>query len=127
MAMILKLTLFLIVIYMFYACRDVSYNNQRKQVFAFGVVALEILTGRPNSCSSLGDEKTYLHEWAWDLYEEDCEIELVDSKLSEEFNREEVRRTKRIAFLCTQASPAARPSMSKVAAMLSADTDAGGH
>ncbi|KAM6570471.1 hypothetical protein CsatB_018456 [Cannabis sativa] len=103
-----------------------GHLTEKTDVFAFGVVALEIVTGRPNSDSSLGEEKTYLLEWAWDLHEEDREIELVDSKISKKFNREEVRRTIRVAFLCTQASPAARPSMSKVVAMLSGDTDAGG-
>ncbi|XP_062115780.1 probable LRR receptor-like serine/threonine-protein kinase At1g56140 isoform X1 [Humulus lupulus] len=99
-----------------------GHLTEKTDVFAFGVVALEILTGRPNSDSSLDAEKIYLLEWAWNLHEEDRELELIDSNLSE-FNREDVRRIIGVAFLCTQTSPTARPSMSRVVAMLSRDID----
>ncbi|KAF4365650.1 hypothetical protein F8388_007483 [Cannabis sativa] len=99
-----------------------GHLTEKTDVFAFGVVALEILTGRPNSDPSLGEEKAYLLEWAWNLYEDNREIELIDSTLSE-FNKEEVRRIIQVAFLCTRTSPTARPSMSKVVALLSGDTD----
>ncbi|XP_060967123.1 probable LRR receptor-like serine/threonine-protein kinase At1g56140 isoform X2 [Cannabis sativa] len=99
-----------------------GHLTEKTDVFAFGVVALEILTGRSNFDSSLGEEKAYLLEWAWNLHEEGREIELVDSKLSE-FIEQEVRRIIQVAFLCTQTSPTARPSMSKVVTMLSVDTN----
>ncbi|XP_060967326.1 probable LRR receptor-like serine/threonine-protein kinase At1g56140, partial [Cannabis sativa] len=100
-----------------------GHLTEKTDVFAFGVVALEILTGRTNSDPDLGEEKAYLLEWAWNLHEEGREIELVDSKLSE-FIEQEVRRIIQVAFLCTRTSPTARPSMSKVVTMLSSvDTD----
>ncbi|XP_062115779.1 probable LRR receptor-like serine/threonine-protein kinase At1g56140 isoform X2 [Humulus lupulus] len=100
-----------------------GHLTEKTDVFAFGVVALEIVTGRPNYYdSSLDEGKTYLLDLAWNLHEEDREIELVDSKLSE-FIEEEVRRIIRVAFLCTRTSPSARPSMSKVVAILSGDID----
>uniref|UniRef100_A0A803QX58 Uncharacterized protein n=1 Tax=Cannabis sativa TaxID=3483 RepID=A0A803QX58_CANSA len=99
-----------------------GHLTEKTDVFAFGVVALEILTGRTNSDPDLGQEKAYLLEWAWNLHEEGREIELVDSKLSE-FIEQEVRRIIQVAFLCTRASPTARPSMSKVVTMLSVDSD----
>lgn len=103
-----------------YAMR--GHLTEKTDVFAFGVVALEIVSGRPNSDSSLDEEKMYLLEWAWNLHEQDREIELVDSELSE-FDEEEVRRIIGVALLCTQTSPTVRPSMSRVVAMLSGDTD----
>ncbi|KAM6570474.1 hypothetical protein CsatB_018459 [Cannabis sativa] len=99
-----------------------GHLTEKTDVFAFGVVALEILTGRTNSEPDLGEEKAYLLEWAWNLHEEGREIDLVDSKLSE-FVEQEVRRIIQVAFLCTRASPTTRPSMSKVVTMLSVDTD----
>ena len=36
---------------------------EKADVFAFGVVALEIVSGRPNADSSLEEEKIYLLEW----------------------------------------------------------------
>lgn len=56
------------------------------------------------------------------MHETKREVELVDSRLSE-FNEEEVKRVIAIAFLCTQASPLLRPSMSRVVGMLSGDIE----
>ncbi|KAK1440115.1 hypothetical protein QVD17_05940 [Tagetes erecta] len=104
-----------------YAMR--GYLTEKADVFGFGVVALEIISGRPNSDSTLEDEKIYLLEWAWNLHEANSELELADEKLSE-FDENEVKRVTRIALLCTQTSPTQRPPMSRVVAMLSGDMEA---
>ncbi|OMO49822.1 hypothetical protein COLO4_38356 [Corchorus olitorius] len=44
-----------------YAMR--GHLTEKTDVFAFGVVALEIVSGRPNSDSSLEEEQIYLLEW----------------------------------------------------------------
>ncbi|XP_030962004.1 probable LRR receptor-like serine/threonine-protein kinase At1g56140 isoform X3 [Quercus lobata] len=103
-----------------YAMR--GHLTEKADVFAFGVVALELVSGRPNSDSSLEEEKIYLLEWAWQLHENNREVDLADSKLSE-FNEEEVKRLIGVSLLCTQASPTLRPSMSRVVAMLSGDIE----
>ncbi|KAF3438259.1 hypothetical protein FNV43_RR21020 [Rhamnella rubrinervis] len=105
-----------------YAMR--GHLTEKTDVFAFGVVALEIVSGRPNSDPNLEEEQIYLLEWAWNLYEEKHERELVDLALSE-FNEEEVKRVIGVALLCTQTSPSLRPSMSRVVAMLSGDIEVG--
>ncbi|EXB53366.1 putative LRR receptor-like serine/threonine-protein kinase [Morus notabilis] len=99
-----------------------GHLTEKADVFAFGVVALEIVCVRPRFDLNLDEEKRYLLEWAWKLHEQKCELELVDSKLSE-FDEEEVRRVIRVALLCTQTSPSVRPSMSRVVAMLSGDVE----
>nr|XP_043618894.1 probable LRR receptor-like serine/threonine-protein kinase At1g56140 [Erigeron canadensis] len=96
--------------------------TEKADVFGFGVVALEIISGRPNSDSSLEDEKMYLLEWVWNLYEANSVLELVDERLSE-YDENEARRMMRVALLCTQTSPKQRPSMSRVVAMLSGDIE----
>nr|DAD42965.1 TPA_asm: hypothetical protein HUJ06_001195 [Nelumbo nucifera] len=103
-----------------YAMR--GHLTEKADVFGFGVVTLEIISGRPNSDSSLAPEKIYLLEWVWNLHEKSHELELVDPKLSE-FDEGEVHRLIGIALLCTQTSPALRPSMSRVVAMLSGDIE----
>ena len=40
-----------------------GHLTEKADVFAFGVVALEILSGRPNSDSNVEQEKIYLLEW----------------------------------------------------------------
>ena len=40
-----------------------GHLKQKADVFAFGVVALELVSGSPNSDLSLEEEKIYLLEW----------------------------------------------------------------
>ncbi|XP_058186451.1 probable LRR receptor-like serine/threonine-protein kinase At1g56140 isoform X2 [Rhododendron vialii] len=103
-----------------YAMR--GHLTEKADVFGFGVVALEVVSGRPNSDTSLEEEKIYLLEWAWHLHQNNNEVELVDANLSE-FNEEEVKRLIGVALLCTQSSPQTRPSMSRAVAMLLADIE----
>ncbi|XP_019450589.1 PREDICTED: uncharacterized protein LOC109352863 [Lupinus angustifolius] len=103
-----------------YAMR--GHLTEKADVFSFGVVALELVSGRPNADTSLEGERMYLLEWAWKLYENDRILDLVDSGLSE-FNKEEVKRLVGIALLCTQTSPTLRPPMSRVVAMISGDIE----
>ncbi|CAN6684633.1 unnamed protein product [Malus baccata var. baccata] len=105
-----------------YAMR--GHLTEKADVFGFGVVALEILSGRPNSDNNLDPEKIYLLEWTWTLHENDQILALVDPRLTE-FDETEATRLIRAALLCTQASPMTRPSMSRVVAMLSGDIDIG--
>ncbi|XP_004295662.1 PREDICTED: probable LRR receptor-like serine/threonine-protein kinase At1g56130-like [Fragaria vesca subsp. vesca] len=98
-----------------YAMR--GHLTEKTDVFAFGVVALEIVSGRPNSDPSLEEDKMYLLEWAWNLHENNHELELVDYRLSE-FSEEEAKRIMKIGLLCTQTSPMLRPTMSGVVGML---------
>ncbi|XP_010243680.1 PREDICTED: probable LRR receptor-like serine/threonine-protein kinase At1g56140 [Nelumbo nucifera] len=106
-----------------YAMR--GHLTEKADVFGFGIVALEVLSGRPNAdCSNLVTEKKYLLEWAWNLHEHHRELELMDQTL-EEFDESEACRLIRVALLCTQASPTLRPSMSRVVAMLSGDIEVG--
>ncbi|KAH1048299.1 hypothetical protein J1N35_039083 [Gossypium stocksii] len=44
-----------------YAMR--GHLTEKADIFGFGIVALEILSGRPNSDNSLEDDKIYLLEW----------------------------------------------------------------
>ncbi|KAI3510101.1 hypothetical protein L1887_25631 [Cichorium endivia] len=99
--------------------------TEKADVFGFGVVALEVIGGRPNSDLSLEDEQIYLLGWAWKLHEANRELELVDEELSE-VDEIEVRRVMRVALLCTQTSSTQRPSMSRVVAMLSGDLEVSG-
>ncbi|KAJ0252554.1 Malectin domain-containing protein [Hirschfeldia incana] len=103
-----------------YAMR--GHLTEKTDVYAFGIVALELVSGRRNSDVNLGNEKKYLLEWAWNLHENSREVELVDQKLIE-FNMEEVKRMIGIALLCTYSSHSLRPSMSRVVAMLSGDIE----
>ncbi|KFK35535.1 hypothetical protein AALP_AA4G003200 [Arabis alpina] len=103
-----------------YAMR--GHLTEKIDVYAFGVVVLELVSGRKNSDENLGGEKRYLLEWVWNLHEKSRDIELIDDELSE-YKIEEVKRVISIGLLCTQASHALRPPMSRVVAMLSGDIE----
>ncbi|XP_070677390.1 probable LRR receptor-like serine/threonine-protein kinase At1g56130 [Malus domestica] len=101
-----------------------GHLTEKVDVFGFGVVVLEILSGRPNSYNNLDPEKIYLLEWVWTLHENDQTLGLMDPRLTE-FDETEATRLIRAALMCTQGSPMARPSMSRLVAMLSGDIDIG--
>ncbi|XP_011069399.2 probable LRR receptor-like serine/threonine-protein kinase At1g56140, partial [Sesamum indicum] len=96
--------------------------TEKADVFSFGVVVMEIVGGRPNADSGLEDDMIYLLEWAWNLHENGRELELLDPTLPQ-YDANVAKRIIGIALLCTQASPALRPSMSRVVAMLTGDVE----
>ncbi|WVZ87139.1 hypothetical protein U9M48_033827 [Paspalum notatum var. saurae] len=105
-----------------YAMR--GHMTEKVDVFAFGVVVLETLAGRPNFDNTLDEDKVYILEWVWQLYEENHPLDMVDPKLAN-FNSEEVLRAIHVALLCTQGSPHQRPSMSRAVSMLAGDVEVG--
>ncbi|KAG5564472.1 hypothetical protein RHGRI_000605 [Rhododendron griersonianum] len=76
----------------------------------------------PPAWQSLGRRVFDIYIQAWHVYENNCEVELVDARLLE-FDEEEVKRVIGVALLCTQTSPQQRPSMPRVVAMLSGDIE----
>ncbi|XP_062093281.1 probable LRR receptor-like serine/threonine-protein kinase At1g56140 isoform X2 [Humulus lupulus] len=96
--------------------------TEKADVFGFGVVALEIVSGKPNIYNTPDGEIIYLLETAWTLHENNQSLGLVDPRLVE-FNEIEVIRVVQVALLCTQASATLRPSMSRVVGMLAGDVE----
>uniref|UniRef100_K3YEJ0 non-specific serine/threonine protein kinase n=1 Tax=Setaria italica TaxID=4555 RepID=K3YEJ0_SETIT len=103
-----------------YAMR--GHVTEKVDVFAFGVVILETIAGRPNYDDRLDEDSAYLLEWVWQLYEEGRPLDVVDPSLME-FVSDEVLRAIRVGLLCIQSSPRQRPSMSKVVSMLTEDIE----
>eukprot|EP01018_Ginkgo_biloba_P030394 Gb_19704 [translate_table: standard] len=104
-----------------YAMR--GHLTEKADVFSFGVVALELVSGRSNTETSLPQDMVYLLEWTWHLHEQNRLQELMDPDLVSTYSKEEVIRVIEVALLCTQASPTMRPPMSRVVAMLSGDAE----
>ncbi|KAL9255177.1 Cold-responsive protein kinase 1-like protein [Drosera capensis] len=95
-----------------------GHLTMKADVYSFGVLILEIVSGGSSSKSEWGGSQKLLLEWAWELYEEERLLELVDPEL-EDFPEEEVIRYIKVAFFCTQAAAGRRPLMSQVVDMLS--------
>uniref|UniRef100_A0A0E0LS86 non-specific serine/threonine protein kinase n=1 Tax=Oryza punctata TaxID=4537 RepID=A0A0E0LS86_ORYPU len=99
-----------------------GHLTEKADVFAFGIVAMEILAGRPNFDDSLEDDKKYLLGWAWRLHENKQTLEILDPKLAE-INQEEVMRVINVILFCTMGLPHQRPPMSKVVSILTEDIE----
>ncbi|KAL2932006.1 Cold-responsive protein kinase 1 [Bienertia sinuspersici] len=98
-----------------------GHLTMKADVYSFGVLILEIVSGQSSSKSNWGGSSKYLLEWAWQLYEEGRLLELVDSEMGE-YPEDMVNRYMLIAFFCTQAGASRRPLMSQVIDMLSTKT-----
>nr|CAD1844404.1 unnamed protein product [Ananas comosus var. bracteatus] len=92
--------------------------TKRADIYSFGVLLLEVISGRRISSFQFSSTDTFLVQWAWQIYEEDRLIDLVDPNL-DGYPEEEVLRYIKVALFCTQAAAARRPSMPDVVEMLS--------
>ncbi|XP_027337520.1 cold-responsive protein kinase 1-like [Abrus precatorius] len=93
--------------------------SEKADTYSFGVVVLEIISGQKSSELRDDAEGEFLLQRAWKLYEGDMHLELVDKTLNpDDYDAEEVKKIIEIALLCTQASAAARPTMSEIAILL---------
>ncbi|KAJ8500289.1 hypothetical protein OPV22_010841 [Ensete ventricosum] len=87
-------------------------STQRGDVFAFGVVALEVVTGRPADAE--------LEGWVRGAFKEERPLsEVVDPALLHEVHaKREVLAVFHVALGCTEADPELRPRMRAVAESL---------
>ncbi|KAK4420663.1 Cold-responsive protein kinase [Sesamum alatum] len=87
-------------------------------VYSFGVLLIEIVSGRSNTNTRLPTDEQYILERTWKLFERKELVALVDTSLNGDFDAEQACRFLKIGLLCTQDSPKLRPSMSNVVRML---------
>ncbi|KAH7844985.1 hypothetical protein Vadar_033893 [Vaccinium darrowii] len=103
-----------------YAMR--GHLTDKTDVYSFGIVALEIVSGRSNHSYRTKEYCLYLLDWALVLKEKGNLMELVDPKLGSACNKIEVAVMINVALLCANTSPAVRPAMSSVVSMLESRT-----
>ncbi|GMI82273.1 leucine-rich repeat receptor-like kinase with extracellular malectin-like domain 1 [Hibiscus trionum] len=99
-----------------------GYLTYKADVYSFGIVALEIVAGKNNTKYRPGEDFVCLQDWALVLQQKGNLMELVDPRLGTEFDEEEAMRMTRVALLCTNSSPALRPTMSEAVNMLEGRT-----
>ncbi|XP_017231604.1 cysteine-rich receptor-like protein kinase 44 isoform X1 [Daucus carota subsp. sativus] len=93
----------------------------KSDVFSFGVLLLEIISGKKTSRFHLSEHGQSLLTFAWKLWSNNHELELMDPLLEETYVENDVLRCIHIALLCVQEDPAYRPTMSEVVFMLEND------
>ncbi|KAL0300789.1 UNVERIFIED_CONTAM: G-type lectin S-receptor-like serine/threonine-protein kinase [Sesamum radiatum] len=87
----------------------------KSDIFSFGVLMLEIISGKKNT-GFYGSDCLSLLGHAWNLWEHDRVLELIDPTL--DISSSTPSRYIQIGLLCVQDNPADRPLISDVAAML---------
>ncbi|KAH6763175.1 S-locus lectin protein kinase family protein [Perilla frutescens var. hirtella] len=93
----------------------------KSDVFSFGVLVLEIVSGRRNRGFSHRDHYLNLLGHAWMLYKEGKALELIESYPIKPDFLSEVLRSIHVGLLCVQQSPEDRPTMASVVLMLGND------
>ncbi|KAG6756528.1 hypothetical protein POTOM_039958 [Populus tomentosa] len=95
----------------------------KSDVFSFGVMVLEIVSGKRNKGFCHPDSKQDLLGYAWRLFIEGGSPELIAESIVESCNLYEALRSIQIGLLCVQRSPRDRPSMSTVVMMLGSESE----
>ncbi|GMN66394.1 hypothetical protein TIFTF001_035466 [Ficus carica] len=96
--------------------------STKSDVFSFGMMVLEIVSGKRSTSFSQQKEDLTLTGHAWTLMQQGMAIELLDSCLRDsDHNLQEVLCCIHVGLLCVQQRAADRPSMSSVVVMLSSD------
>ncbi|XP_075648559.1 G-type lectin S-receptor-like serine/threonine-protein kinase RKS1 [Castanea sativa] len=94
----------------------------KSDIYSFGVLLLEIVTGKKNSTYHHDGPSSNLIGHVWDLWREDNSLKMVDPLLDEAYPANEVSRCIQIGLLCVQEHAIDRPTMSTVVFMLGNDT-----
>ncbi|CAI0400866.1 unnamed protein product, partial [Linum tenue] len=95
-----------------------GYLSVKTDVFSYGILLLEIISGRKNLDPRLGPDNADVLNSAWTLYQGGKMSELVDPSLGNSYNTHEVEMCIQIALLCCQESPDNRPDMNSIHVML---------
>lgn len=90
----------------------------KSDVFSFGVLLLEIVSGKKNRGFSHPYHHHNLLGHAWLLWEQNKALELMDACLEDSCVASQVLRCIQVGLLCVQNLPADRPAMSSVIFML---------
>nr|ACG26596.1 receptor-like serine-threonine protein kinase [Zea mays] len=103
-----------------YAMR--GHYSVKSDVFSFGVLILEIVTGRRNGGSYSSEESADLLSLVWEHWTTGTLVEIMDPSLSSLAPRDLMLKCIHIGLLCVQDDHEDRPMMSTVNVMLSSST-----
>ncbi|CAD6260637.1 unnamed protein product [Miscanthus lutarioriparius] len=100
---------------------DLRRVSQKADVYSFGVLLLELLTGKAPTHAVLHDEGVDLPRWARSVVKEEWTSEVFDTELLRHPGaEEEMVEMLRLAMDCTEPAPDQRPAMPEIVARIEA-------
>ncbi|KAK1670299.1 hypothetical protein QYE76_058458 [Lolium multiflorum] len=94
----------------------------KSDTFSFGVMVLEIVTGRKNNDGDGSRQSDNLLTRVWEHWMSGTVLEVVDPCMNGRFSEKEVLKCVHVGLLCVQGNPTDRPTMSVVVMMLGGET-----
>ncbi|KAL8032748.1 hypothetical protein ABFX02_13G116500 [Erythranthe guttata] len=98
-----------------------GYYSTKSDIFSFGVLALEMISGQKNWGFHHPDHDFNLIGHAWKLWKDGKDLELIEPVLEQAYEETEVSRCIQVGLLCVQQITDERPVMSQVVSMLEND------
>ncbi|KAG8099745.1 hypothetical protein GUJ93_ZPchr0013g33885 [Zizania palustris] len=95
--------------------------STKSDVFSFGILVLEIVTGRRNTGPYLSEQNEDIISIVWRHWEEGNIIEMIDYSLGRNYPEAEVLKCINIGLTCVQQNPTDRPTMADIMVLLNSD------
>uniref|UniRef100_A0A0D9WZY6 Protein kinase domain-containing protein n=1 Tax=Leersia perrieri TaxID=77586 RepID=A0A0D9WZY6_9ORYZ len=100
-----------------------GHYSTKSDVFSFGILVIEIVTGRRRNSGPIFSEQNDedILSIVWRHWEEGTTAEIIDYSLGRNYPEAEVLRCVNIGLLCVQQNPVDRPTMADVMVLLNSD------
>ncbi|XP_059631687.1 proline-rich receptor-like protein kinase PERK12 [Cornus florida] len=90
----------------------------KTDVYAFGIVLLQLISGRKVIESEREDQQQSLRKWAEPIIQRLALHELIDPRIGFSYDPHQLYNMAKTAYICAQSNPMMRPSMGEVVHLL---------
>ncbi|CAI9778149.1 unnamed protein product [Fraxinus pennsylvanica] len=104
-----------------YMAPELAYSfkvTEKSDIYSFGVVLLELVTGRRPIEEAYGEGKDIVYWVSTYLNDQENVVKVLDPKVVSDFVKDDMIKFLKIAELCTSKLPNLRPNMKEVVKML---------
>ncbi|GJN36800.1 hypothetical protein PR202_gb25696 [Eleusine coracana subsp. coracana] len=95
-----------------------GHVSTKSDMFSFGVIVLEMVTGRKSNSTYECLDSTSLLSYAWKKWSSGSAADVVDASLNGKYPESEVLNCLEVGLLCVQENPTDRPDATEVVVQL---------